>query len=175
MHKRRISLETVAIVLAVELVGCPDITPAFLSTIHIRNDSSIDLFITPLGSGERSHSYRALPRYERFGTSFTRARQQTRILLRSGTTLTYTYDTDDFNFRFLLLRAAVGDPRLLHTDFPDQVSHPCCFGPQQTLYVIPPLLTKLPIAPAGIDACEQGNSVPSELLRPLYPRGRGAA
>ena len=150
-------------------VGCPDIRGFFMATIELRNDSGVDLTVTPVGTAEGGRSFRPLPRYELSGADISVSRHPTRIFIAAGTSISYTYDTDDYNFRLLVVRPEKGQPRVLLTDFKDALAQQCCYGPQQEVYAVPELRT-LPAVPPDLLAVESGKLVRPEVAASLYPK-----
>ena len=151
--------------LAIALTGCPGIAAAFLATFEIRNDSGEPVWVTPIGMTEGSGRFGPLPRYNRQEGSTRSNPNRTRLLLKPGESVAVTYDTDDINFRHILVRPARGPLRILDTDHMGTLG--ACYGPQKALYAIPSLRTLLP-APIDLEACETGSYVPYPPLRIEY-------
>lgn len=129
---------------------------AFLVSFQVDNQAGVDLEIMPIGMLEGTMEYAPLPRYDSQLEGAMPVDWTKPVRLRAGARLTVIYDYDDINFRHILIKDVQGRYYLLDTDRRGTKSH--CYGPQKSVYTIPPLPT-LPPVPVELIPCFNGSKV----------------
>jgi hypothetical protein len=128
----------------------------FLFSFDIKNDTGVNVRVTPIGMRQSSGLYGPLPCYKRKNPFPIRSLQNHDIQIKAGMRIKIIYDCDDINFRHILVRTASDDIYIVDTD--KMGTKDSCYAPQQKSYRIPPIkqLTK---APKELLPCTRGESV----------------
>jgi len=108
----------------------------FIDSFYVINMSGEDVWITPIGMREGDG---------KFGPLFTISpKVPTNIFIKACGEVKITYNWDDINFRYILVKDYNGTVRMLKTDNIGDINH--CYPAQNDTYIIPPL-SKLELAP----------------------------
>lgn len=81
------------------------LTLAFVRTCVIVNQSSQDLWVTPVGIPEGGRTYSLLPRYLDATPPLIPHWRRSNVLVRANSTIAYTYDSDDVTFSHICVTA----------------------------------------------------------------------
>lgn len=106
---------------------------AFVATFEVRNETTRDFQIVPIGMREGSGEYGPLPLYENQDLPL-KSRDDIRFTIPAGDTIVVNYDYDDINYRHLLLKDGQGRLWIMDTD--KRGTRHVCYGPQQSIYII---------------------------------------
>jgi len=138
------------------LLLCNPMLLMFLSRFEIRNDSGVEVWVTPIGRWEGTGDYGPLPRYWNRTPPAIPSWHDHEIPLDAGGRLTVIYDSDDINFRHLLVRTADGEVYITDTDRMGTVYS--TYAAQESSYRIPPV-KEMPKAPDELLPCTRGEAV----------------
>jgi len=138
------------------LLLCNPMLLMFLSSFEIRNDSGVDVWVTPIGRWEGTGDYGPLPRYWNRTPPAIPSWQDHDIPLEAGGRLTVIYDWDDINFRHLLVRTADEEVYITDTDKKGTLDY--CYAAQESSYRIPPV-KEMPKVPDELLPCTRGKHV----------------
>jgi hypothetical protein len=128
---------------------------AFLTTFEMYSDADVDVWVTPIGMYEGSGQYGPLPRYrDSFPPAWPAKAED--VYLPAGSSVRFTYNWDDVNFRHILVRDRTGQVFIVDTDKRGDL-HGCC-SPEHDRYRIPPL-DAMRKAPPELIPCTRGEVV----------------
>jgi len=138
------------------LLLCNPMLLTFLTSFEIRNESGMDVRVTPIGRWEGTGDYGPLPRYWNRTPPAIPSRRGHDIPIKAGGRLKIIYDWDDINFRHLLVRSGSGEVYITDTDKKGTLHY--CYAAQHSSYRIPPL-KEMQKAPDELLPCTRGEDV----------------
>jgi len=164
MRRRKRLIVVICIVAAIAmalggmrlLLLCNPMLLGFLTSFEIRNESGMDVWVTPIGRWEGTGDYGPLPRYWNETPPAIPSWQDHHIPIKAGGRLKIIYDTDDINFRHLLVRSGSGEVYIADTDKNGTLDS--CYAAQHSSYRIPPL-REMRKAPDELLPCTRGKDV----------------
>jgi hypothetical protein len=120
----------------------------FQTSFEVVNQSGEIVYVTPVGVVEGSRRRSTLP-LSFWSIPMVPRADCGNFRLYPGAKVVFRYDWDDINLSELAVRSERGTWRELVV-LPDATSQPCCSGPAQEVFVIPPL-DQLPVATAATE------------------------